>query len=93
MYSLPAPYGDCATEDAVPLKYHQGPYTENQCYLECETDYIVEKCGCRHFYMPGIIKFECCVILFKDKFLRGGGDSDLVWAGLCVRLTIDRRYV
>ena len=60
MYSLPAPYGDCATEDAITLKYYQGPYTENQCYLECETDYIVDKCGCRHFYMPGIkSEFEC----------------------------------
>ena len=50
MISLGAPYGDCGT---TPLKYFDTEYTETKCYLECETDYIIEKCGCQNFYMPG----------------------------------------
>ena len=50
MSTLGAPYGDCGGK---PLKYLTGTYTVSKCYLECETDYIVEQCGCRNFYMPG----------------------------------------
>ena len=50
MSSLPAPYGTCGSHD---LKYFGGHYSEAKCYIECETDYIVSKCGCRSFYMPG----------------------------------------
>ncbi|XP_072051798.1 acid-sensing ion channel 3-like [Amphiura filiformis] len=50
MKTLGSPYGKCGNQ---PLKYLGGAYTESKCYLECETDYIVSKCGCRNFYMPG----------------------------------------
>ena len=48
--TLSDPYGKCGTK---PLRYYNGSYTESKCYLECETDYVVEQCGCRNFYMPG----------------------------------------
>ena len=50
MNTLPHPFGDCGT---AALKYLGGDYTESNCYLECETDYIVSECGCRYFHMPG----------------------------------------
>ena len=50
MSSLPSPYGECGNKT---LRYFDDGYTESKCYLECETDYIVGKCGCRDFYMPG----------------------------------------
>ncbi|XP_056643637.1 pickpocket protein 28-like [Diorhabda sublineata] len=27
-------------------------YTQGNCYLECFTNYTLQKCGCVHFYMP-----------------------------------------
>ena len=52
MSTLPAPYGECGTTE---LKHLSGDYTESKCHLECETDYIFSKCGCRSFYMPGAL--------------------------------------
>ena len=51
MSTLGVPYGDC---NSKPLKYYNGEYTESKCFLECATEHIVSKCGCRNFYMPGM---------------------------------------
>ena len=50
MKMLGKPYGKCGSRT---LKYYDGSYTESKCYMECETDYMVDQCGCRTFYMPG----------------------------------------
>ena len=47
------------------LKYHK-VYSQKTCLLEVMTDYIIEKCGCRDLYMPGM-KFK--IDFHKMEFL------------------------
>ncbi|XP_006813191.1 acid-sensing ion channel 3-like [Saccoglossus kowalevskii] len=49
MTNLPSPHGKCAERF---LRYYS-TYTYSACLMECETDYLIGKCGCRNFYMPG----------------------------------------
>ena len=51
MLTLSAPYGECGTKK---LKYFDGEYTEFKCLLECETDFMISRCGCISFFMPGM---------------------------------------
>ncbi len=50
---LPPPYGKCAEDGEQQLKYFEGNYTKSKCLIECERDFMVRKCGCRMYYMPG----------------------------------------
>ncbi|XP_022092885.1 acid-sensing ion channel 2-like [Acanthaster planci] len=45
----PMPYGKCATKQ---LK-HVEMYSVMACILDCQTDYVVEKCHCKDAFMPG----------------------------------------
>ncbi|XP_070552785.1 acid-sensing ion channel 1C-like [Ptychodera flava] len=47
--NLPPPHGICQDK---PLLYHS-KYTRNSCRIECMTEFVVQICGCRLFYMPG----------------------------------------
>ncbi|XP_070560649.1 acid-sensing ion channel 1-like isoform X2 [Ptychodera flava] len=47
--NLPPPHGSCGKKH---LKYYD-EYSRNACRMECKTDYMVDYCGCRMFYMPG----------------------------------------
>ncbi|XP_077987434.1 acid-sensing ion channel 2-like [Glandiceps talaboti] len=55
---LPIPRGHstCNPEKAQ-LKYFKGNYSRSKCWIECETDYVISKCGCKYFYMPGDGRF------------------------------------
>ncbi|XP_070553623.1 acid-sensing ion channel 4-B-like [Ptychodera flava] len=48
--SKPYPYpSNCSSR---PLKYYQ-KYTRPLCMMECITDEVVERCGCRKYTLPG----------------------------------------
>ncbi|KAI0212574.1 Acid-sensing ion channel 4 [Lamellibrachia satsuma] len=49
--NLPPPHGDCVRHKK--LRYFSR-YSQAACYRECVTDFVVEKCGCRDYYMPHI---------------------------------------
>ncbi len=71
MTSLPSPYGECG---AKPLKYFSS-YSESKCFLECETEYLFQKCGCRTFYMPGSTHIFISFFLNSlKKLIRNGID-------------------
>ncbi|XP_070575645.1 acid-sensing ion channel 1A-like [Ptychodera flava] len=55
--NLGFPYGHCVEDVKNNLKYFDGAYSLSKCWMECETDYAVEKCGCRYYYMPGNVSF------------------------------------
>ena len=50
---LPAPYGECLTEsDTVPEMHHYfDKYSITACRITCETNYIIDQCGCRMHHM------------------------------------------
>ena len=45
-YQLP-PYGNCGSK---PLN-HTDLYTAEECFIDCMTTVVIEKCGCRDMYM------------------------------------------
>ncbi|XP_053322057.1 acid-sensing ion channel 3 [Spea bombifrons] len=48
---LPPPWGDCK---ATPLDSpYFKTYSITACRIDCETRYLLEKCGCRMVHMPG----------------------------------------
>ncbi|XP_077984712.1 acid-sensing ion channel 1C-like [Glandiceps talaboti] len=47
--NLPPPHGICHSKE---LQYYS-KYSKNACRLECLTDYVVNICGCRSYFMPG----------------------------------------
>ncbi|XP_070575649.1 acid-sensing ion channel 1A-like isoform X2 [Ptychodera flava] len=51
--NLGSPHGNCVENVENNLKYFDGAYSLSKCWVECETDYAVEQCGCRYYYMPG----------------------------------------
>ncbi|XP_077982546.1 acid-sensing ion channel 1B-like [Glandiceps talaboti] len=55
--NLGSPYGDCVMDIENNMKYFDGKYSLSKCLTECETDYAIEKCGCKYFYMPGNKRF------------------------------------
>ncbi|XP_077985245.1 acid-sensing ion channel 4-A-like [Glandiceps talaboti] len=57
MSNLGAPYGDCVENIEDNLRYFDGAYSLSKCWIECETDYVINDCGCRYFYMPGNASF------------------------------------
>lgn len=61
--SIGPPHTDCTDGSHKTLKYYD-KYTKSRCGRECLTDYIVEQCGCRHYWMPGIRREK------KKKFLK-----------------------
>lgn len=44
----------CYFSDEFPLKYYK-EYSRSSCVLECENNYIHEKCGCVPYYAPGTV--------------------------------------
>lgn len=49
--NLPDPY---KTKCAMPgLKYFDTRYTKSKCFLDRLTQYVLRKCGCRDWFMPG----------------------------------------
>ena len=73
-YQLP-PYGDCGSKSLN----HTTFYTSEECFLDCLTAVLTEKCGCRDIYMatdghagPAVCTLEQyfdCVRNAKDDFL------------------------
>ncbi|XP_077866820.1 acid-sensing ion channel 4-A-like [Saccoglossus kowalevskii] len=51
--NLGEPFNDCVEDVENELQYFDGNYSLSKCWMECETDYVIEQCGCRYFYMPG----------------------------------------
>ncbi len=49
IHSLKEPYGKCG--EAVDLEYFE-TYSLSSCFVECKQKYLLEKCGCKEFYMP-----------------------------------------
>ncbi|XP_070562172.1 acid-sensing ion channel 2-like [Ptychodera flava] len=49
--NLTPPHGSCGKRA---LKYYD-KYSRNSCRMECVTDFMVESCGCKMFYMPGTV--------------------------------------
>ncbi|KAI0238877.1 hypothetical protein LSAT2_010364, partial [Lamellibrachia satsuma] len=47
--NLPPPHGDCVRHRK--LRYFSR-YSQAACYRECVTDFVVDICGCRDYYMP-----------------------------------------
>ena len=47
--NLPFPHGDCVKEREL-LYFDR--YSQAACYMECLTEFAVEKCHCRDIYMP-----------------------------------------
>ena len=47
--SMPHPWGTCKS---LKLKYFDD-YTLSKCKSECETNAVVQQCGCKDVYMPG----------------------------------------
>ncbi|KAI0236999.1 hypothetical protein LSAT2_012493 [Lamellibrachia satsuma] len=47
--NLPPPHGDCVRHRK--LRYFSR-YSQAACYRECVTDFVVDTCGCRDYYMP-----------------------------------------
>jgi amiloride-sensitive sodium channel len=54
----------CYFFDEYPLQFFK-IYTKYHCYLECLTNYVLEKCGCVAFYMPRNSSTQVCHL--KDK--------------------------
>ncbi|XP_071964123.1 acid-sensing ion channel 1A-like [Antedon mediterranea] len=51
--NLPKPYGECIEEGARSLRYLSEPYSQNKCLMECESEFMVQNCSCRNYYLPG----------------------------------------
>ncbi|XP_070560646.1 acid-sensing ion channel 2-like [Ptychodera flava] len=49
--NITPPHGSCGEKS---LKYYD-KYSINACRMECSTDFMVQMCGCKLFYMPGNI--------------------------------------
>ncbi|XP_078662550.1 acid-sensing ion channel 2-like isoform X2 [Branchiostoma floridae x Branchiostoma belcheri] len=49
--TLPAPYGNCQDEGSQKYFPH---YSLSACRIECETEYVINECGCRLVEMPGM---------------------------------------
>ncbi|XP_070537870.1 acid-sensing ion channel 1A-like [Ptychodera flava] len=72
--NLGYPYGNCVKDVHRNLKYFNGSYSVSKCWIECETNYIVQQCNCRYFYMPGDAEFctpaqlQTCYFEKMDEF-------------------------
>ena len=72
-HSLGPPWGKCGVSK---LNYYEN-YSFMACERECETDIMVERCGCRDAYMPaahndtpilcGVDEYLECVIQGNDR--------------------------
>ncbi len=51
-FSLEAPYGECESSGELE-HYTNKTYTPDKCKVNCATKYIVKRCHCKVFYMPG----------------------------------------
>ncbi len=49
--NLPSPHGDCVKQRK--LRYFDW-YSQAACSMECLTDFVVEKCNCKDYYMPSL---------------------------------------
>ena len=68
------PYGDCGSK---PLN-HTTFYTAEECFLDCLTEVVTEKCGCRDMYMKtngsdgpvicNLLQYLLCIKDAKDEF-------------------------
>ncbi|KAL4221396.1 hypothetical protein ACF0H5_019654 [Mactra antiquata] len=48
--NLPQPHGECGERKL----YTSEKYSQESCTLECVTEYVVNVCGCRNFFMPDL---------------------------------------
>eukprot|EP00058_Branchiostoma_floridae_P006647 XP_002592135.1 hypothetical protein BRAFLDRAFT_85006 [Branchiostoma floridae] len=48
--TLPAPYGNCQQKGN---QEHYSEYSLSACRIECETQHVIQECGCRLVEMPG----------------------------------------
>ena len=53
--SLDHPHGTCGVSSD--FGFTEANYTKNRCNLECETSLMVNKCGCREYYMESTGRF------------------------------------
>lgn len=51
MLNIEPPWGKC--DQTIRLKWSE-VYSFEQCAVECKLDYVVEECGCKPFYYPGM---------------------------------------
>ncbi|XP_074653092.1 acid-sensing ion channel 2-like isoform X2 [Tubulanus polymorphus] len=78
--SLPAPYGDCVTDEMTDTKYFKH-YSAAGCRIECQTQLIIDKCKCRHMDQPPLgdakicdmDKIEFCVEPELERIMEGNG--------------------
>ena len=70
----PPPYGDCGSK----LLNHTTFYTAEECFLDCMTAFVIEKCGCRDIYMTtngstfpaicNLVQYLSCIKEANDEF-------------------------
>ena len=68
------PYGDCGSKPLNHTKF----YTAEECFLDCLTEVVTEKCGCRDMYMKtngsndtmicNLLQYLTCIKDAKDEF-------------------------
>jgi hypothetical protein len=64
MIGLSPPYGTCG-EQSLRHYNNSDSYTWAKCSMDCKTSALIEACGCKDAYMPGIKK-SC-----KDAYMPG----------------------
>ncbi|XP_064633593.1 acid-sensing ion channel 1C-like [Lineus longissimus] len=64
---LAAPHGTCGSKQ---LKYFAN-YSTSACFVECNTDYLAEYCGCKLDYQPGNFSFCSPKDMYDCAFDRG----------------------
>ena len=70
----PPPYGDCGSK----LLNHTTFYTAEECFLDCMTAFVIEKCGCRDIYITtngstgpaicNLVQYFSCIKEADDEF-------------------------
>ena len=63
--AMEPPYGECNASNPVPM---------SNCQVDCRTEMLVEKCGCRDIYMKNLTTGTCIIswlstdIIYKQSF-------------------------
>jgi hypothetical protein len=66
---LSPPYGVCGSQ---PLAYYDS-YSRSRCEMECQTNNLIDNCGCIDVYMPGSVHSKRPAV-FTTSF-----DNDQKW--------------
>lgn len=68
MKSPPADYNRATCIDlqqtSIQLKYFD-KYSYSNCFVECKYDYLIQKCGCTSFILPGIYIADVLYRVFR----------------------------